>query len=58
VEDVVDPFDRAPRDIELRKVPFEEFHVREMGQVVALAGNEAVDDTNALAAANELLGEM
>ncbi len=58
MEDVVDALHRAFSDARLREVAFEKFDARNVRDVAALAGNQAVDDADPVAAANELLGEV
>jgi hypothetical protein len=40
------------------EVGFDELDARDVIQVAAFAGNQVVDDANAMAAAHELFGEM
>ena len=58
MEDVVDALHRAFSDARLREIAFEKFDARNVRDVAALAGNQAVDDADPVAAANELFREV
>ena len=52
------PLHGASSDVEVGEVALEEFHRRDVREVLALAGDQAVDDADAFAAADELLREV
>ena len=58
VQHVVDARDGASRDVEVGEVALEELDARDVREVAALAGDQAVDDADALAAADELFREV
>ena len=58
MKDVIDPVDGAGRDGEIGEVAFDEFNAGDVRQVLALAGDQAVDDAHASAAADELFREV
>jgi hypothetical protein len=58
MKDVVDAADGSRGDARLGQIPFDELDLRQMREVFALAGDEAVDDAHALAATEKLFREM
>jgi hypothetical protein len=58
MEDILDVPHRAPGDIDVCEVAFHELDLRQMRKILTLAGNEAVDDPDSLAAANKLLAHV
>ena len=58
MQDVVHPLHRALRHREVCEVAFDELNARHMREVLAMAGNEAVGDADALAAARQLFCEV
>ena len=46
------------RDVDVGEVALHEFDLRKMREVLPLAGDEAVHDTHALAATNELFAQV
>ncbi len=56
VQDVVHPVDGAARHRRVGEVALEELDLRQVGEVRPLAGDEAVHDAHAFAAAHQLLG--
>ncbi len=58
MQHVVDAVDGAARHVEIGQVAVEKVHLRQVRQVLPLAGNETVDDANALAPADELLRQV
>ena len=58
MEDVVHSGHSALRNGKIGEVAFDQLDARDMCQVFALAGDEAVDDADARAAADEFLRQM
>jgi hypothetical protein len=58
VKNVVDAMDGAGRDLGMCQIAWQEFDFRQMRQVLASAGNEAVHDANAFAAPDELFAQV
>jgi hypothetical protein len=58
VQDVVHALHGALRDRQIGEVPFEELRARGVIEVAALAGDQAVHDTDAVAAAYQLCREV
>jgi hypothetical protein len=58
VKHVVDPLHAAFRDIQLREIAFDELDLRQMQQVGAFSGDEAIDDPHPFAASDQFLTEM
>ena len=58
MEDVVDALDGALRDREIGEIAFEELDAGEVREVLALAGDQAVDDADLFAAANQFFCQV
>ena len=58
MQDVVDPLHRALRDRQIGEIAFEEIDAGQMREVLAMAGDQAVDDADLFAAAYELFCEV
>ena len=58
MQHVVHALDGALGDVHVREIAFDELHRRQVVEVAALAGDQAVDDADALAAADELFREV
>ncbi len=46
------------RNVQIREIPFDELHARQVRQVLTLARDQAVDDADALAATDKFFREM
>ena len=58
MEHVIHPVDGPLGDGRLGEIAFQEINARDLLEVAALPGDEAVDDAYAVAAADELFGEV
>ena len=58
MQDVIDALHGARRKGEVGDIAFEEFDAGQMREVLAVAGDQAVGDTNPFAAAYELFGKV
>jgi hypothetical protein len=58
VKDVLDALGCADRHVRVREIAFEEIDALEVLEVAALAGDQTVDDSHAVPAANELLDKV
>ena len=58
MQDEINAIDRATRDVEIGKVAFDEIDAGDVCEVLARAGDEAVDDTDLLAAVDELFRQV
>ena len=58
MKNVFDTLHRAPSHIQLRQIPVNELDLRQMRKVLALACDQAVDDTDVFTAANELFAQV
>ena len=58
MKDVFDALHGTARDVDVCEVAFHEFDLRKMCEVLSLAGDQAVDDADALAATNELFAQV
>ena len=58
MQHVLDALYGGAGDVHVGEVALEELDLREVCQIVALAGDEAVDDADAIAAADEGFGNV
>ena len=58
MQDEIDALHGARGDREVGDIAFEELDARQMGEVLAVAGDQAIGDTDALAAAYEFFCEV
>ena len=58
MEHVVHATDRAMRDVDVGEVAVNELDLRQVREVLALAGDQAVDHANGFATTDEGFGEM
>jgi hypothetical protein len=58
MEHVVDTLHRLSRNGEVGKIPLDKIDAIDVRQIVAMAGDETVDDAHALAASDELFRKV
>jgi hypothetical protein len=58
MQDVIHAVDRSLGDAWVRQIAFLELNIADLLEIVALSGDQAVDDADAVPAADKLMGEM
>ena len=58
MQDILHPLDRAPRDVHVGEVAFQEVDAGNVIEIATFAGNQTVNDADRVAAAHELFSQV